>query len=173
MLHSILIWMLAGFIVSRLLFRARMRRRFGHAGGGGCGRGFHRRMGRFGGAIDLGAPDAEGQRHFGRWGKRWSRWQSEMRDPGAGAARPVVDVIGTLELNQRQREIYDEVMTRAKSSLPAVSLAEALAIVGREPFDKPALDFLVANAELADDFEHLHHSLTAEQRAKLRAVASA
>jgi hypothetical protein len=163
MCHHFLFWVFGALIVSRLIFRFRMRRAFGRGwGGGGCGR----RFGRFGGPIDLGAPDAHHRRgrhfrrHFG---------QSEAMTPPS----PPVNVAGSLELNQRQQEIYEEVVAKAKGALPVVSLAEALGIVGREPFDRPALDFLVGSEELVDDFEHLHHSLTAEQRAKLRAVAGA
>ena len=123
-----------------------------------------------GGPIDLGAPD--GERHFGRFARRWhrrrQRWHQEVR---AAVKAPLVDVAGSLELNQRQRELFDEVLATAKDKLGAPELAEALAIIGREPFDRPALEFLVGKGELADDLEHLHFSLTAEQRARLRTVA--
>jgi hypothetical protein len=168
--HPILFALLVGFVVSRLIFRARMRRFYGH---GGCGR-------RFGGPIDLGAPDLDGPgwsarrgRHFERWSRRWGRWSEELAQKRAAVKVPTVDVAGSLELNQRQREIYDEVLQKAKARLPVAELAEALAILGRDPFDRAALEFLVGKGELADDLEHLHFSLTAEQRAKLSAVASA
>jgi hypothetical protein len=152
MAHPILFGLLAAFVVSRLV----MRRRWRHAhGGGGCG---HHRFG--GGPIDLGAPDA--QRPFGRFGRRWQRWQ-----------RPPIDVAGSLELNQRQRELFDEVVAKAKLKLAAPELVEALVVLAAEPLDRAALESLVGKGDLADDLEHLHFSLTAEQRAKLRSVASA
>src|SRR5439155_15250159 len=131
-MHHFLFWILGALIVSRLVFRARMRRAWhGGCGGGGCGR----RFVRLGGPIDLGAPDGDrhGRRHFRGWARRW-------RDDGGEellvSPKPTADVAAALELNQRQREIYDEVVTRAKTTLPVVSLAEALSIVGREPFDR-------------------------------------
>ena len=193
MAHPVLFGLLAAFIVSRIVFRARMRRRFGGYGrrgwGGGCGRFMrhlhdhhHRHHGRRGdGPIDLGAPDADGDGRFsrgwarGRW-QRWGRWQ----DDSAGAAPvrapepPKVDAVaGSLELNQRQREIFEEVVVKAKDKLAAAELAEALSLIAREPFERDAVEFLVGKGELADDLEHLHFSLTPEQRSKLRTVASA
>ena len=168
MAHPVLFGLLGAFVVSRLI----MRRRWRHAHGyGGCGRRFR------GGTIDLGAPDERGH-HFPPWGRaarRWRRWQ-RWQDEGAGRAEvkvPAVDVPGSLELNQRQRELFDEVVAKAKSKLAAAELAEAFAIIGREPFERDAVEFLVGKGELADDLEHLHFSLTAEQRATLRDVASA
>lgn len=156
--HPILLGLLAAFVVSRLVFRARMRR---HGYGGGCGmRRFHR-----GGPIDLGAP--ERHRHFGRWGRRWRNWGEDFE------ARKPVDVKGSLELNQRQQELYDEVVARAKASLDVESLAEAIAAVGKEPFDRAEVEAIVHKVELVDDLEHLHHSLTPEQRARLRQVTAA
>ena len=164
MAHPILFGLLGAFVVSRLV----MRRRWRHAhGGGGCG---HHRF--RGGPIDLGAPDA--QRPFGRFGRRWQRWQRwQQAEERAEVKAPPVDVAGSLELNQRQRELFDEVVGKAKGKMATPELAEALGILGREPFDREALEFLVGKGELADDLEHLHFSLTAEQRAKLRSVASA
>lgn len=86
---------------------------------------------------------------------------------------PPVDLVGSLELNQRQRELFDDVVAKAKAKLGASELADALAIVGQEPLERDSLESLVGKGELADDLEHLHFSLTPEQRAKLRAVASA
>ncbi len=155
MAHPVLFGLLGAFVISRLV----MRRRWRHAHGyGGCAR-FR------GGPIDLGAPDVE--RRFGWRARR--RWRADMR---AAAAAPV-DVAGSLELNQRQREIFDEALGKAKAKLGAPELAEALAIVGREPFERDAVESLVGKGELADDLEQLHFSLTPEQRGKLRAVASA
>jgi hypothetical protein len=166
MAHPVLFGLLGAFVVSRLV----MRRRWRHAhGGGGCGR-FR------GGPIDLGAPDEERRggrfgRHFGRRWQRWQRWQDNAR--GEARAAAPVDVVGSLELNQRQRELFDEALAKAKVKLAAPELAEALAIIGRVPFDREAVEFLAGKGELADDLEHLHFSLTPEQRAKLRTVASA
>jgi hypothetical protein len=159
MAHPILLGLLGGLVVTRLVMRARHRRAFA----GGCGG----RFGRFSrGPMDLGAPDRE--RHFGRWGRRWGRFA-----PNDDAARAPVDVKGSLELNARQKELYDEVVGKAKASLGAESLAEALAAVGREPYDRAEVETIVQKQELVYDLEHLHHSLTPEQRAKLRQVTSA
>ncbi len=170
-MHHPILFLLGAFLVARLFVRMRMRRWHHHHGFRGCG------YARFGGPIDLGAPDVD-ERRFPPWARsrRFRRWQErQARDAGGNvtAAAPVVDVPGELELNQRQRELYDEAVARAKASVGVAQLAEALAIVGREPFDRAALEFLVGKGEVADDLEHLHFSLTAEQRAKLRTVASA
>ncbi|MCA1665573.1 MAG: hypothetical protein LC659_15120, partial [Myxococcales bacterium] len=84
-----------------------------------------------------------------------------------------VDLVGSLELNQRQRELFDDVVAKAKAKLGAAQLADALAIVGQEPLERDSLELAVGKGELADDLEHLHFSLTPEQRAKLRTVAGA
>ena len=167
MAHPVLFGLLGAFVISRLVLRRRWRH--AHAGGG-CGRRFR------GGPIDLGAPDEE--RRFGgrfgrRFGRRWQRWQRAEGNGDAVVKAPPVDVVGSLELNQRQRELFEEVVGKAKGKLAVPELAEALGILGREPFDRDALEFLVGKGDLADDLEHLHFSLTAEQRAKLRTVASA
>jgi hypothetical protein len=168
-MHHPILFLLGLFLAARLFFRMRMRRwhRYGY---GGCGGGCHRRFGR---PIDLGAPDEEPR--FPPWGRRaraWRRWQ-ERNEAMVKAPQPAVDVVGSLELNQRQRELYDEAIDKAKAKLAVAELAEALALVGRDPYDRDAVEFLVGKGELADDLEHLHFSLTAEQRAKLRAVVSA
>jgi hypothetical protein len=168
MAHPVLFGLFAAFVVSRI-FRARMRRRWGWAHGhGGCHR-FRHHFRR--GPIDLGAPDVEPR--FPRWGRwqRWGSWREDARAPMKSAAP--TDVAGSLELNQRQREIFDDVVTRAKNTLAAPELAEALGIIGREPYARDAVEFLVGKGELADDLEHLHFSLTPEQRTKLRTVVSA
>jgi len=164
MAHPVLFGLLGAFVVSRLIMRRRWRHAHGH---GGCGRRF-----RGGGPIDLGAPDQEG-RHGRRFGRRWQRWGQFRDEARAEVKVPAVDVAGSLEMNQRQREIFDDVVTKAKTKLPAPELAEALGIIAREPFEREAVEFLVGKGELADDLEHLHFSLTPEQRAKLRSVASA
>ncbi|HEY1587983.1 MAG TPA: hypothetical protein VGH63_19925 [Polyangia bacterium] len=161
MAHPVLFGLLGAFVLSRLV----LGRRWRHAhGGGGCGR-FR------GGPIDLGAPDVE---RGGRFGRRWQRWQRHAEDGRSMVkASPAVDVVGSLELNQRQRELFDDVVAKAKAKLGAGELADALAVVGQEPLERDSLELLVGKGELADDLEHLHFSLTPEQRAKLRAVASA
>jgi hypothetical protein len=158
MAHPILLGVLGGLVAARLIMRARYRRAYG--GGGGCGGRFAR------GPMDLGAP--ERHRHSGRWGRRWGRWAGANDE-----ARAPIDVAGSLELNARQKELYDEVVGKAKSALGVESLAEALAAVGREPFDRADVETIVQKPELVDELEHLHHSLTPEQRAKLRQVTSA
>ena len=172
--HPVLFGLLAAFIVTRVI-RFRMRRRwlrhaYGYGGFGGCGhfRGFRR------GPIDLGAPDVEPRfgRRWSRW-QRWGRWQDEAQAPATVRGAAPKDVAGSLELNQRQRELFDDVVAKAKDKLAAPELAEAFSIIAREPFEREAVEFLVGKGELADDLEHLHFSLTAEQRTKLRSVASA
>ena len=162
--HPILFGVLGGLILTRLVFRARMRRAWA---GGGCGCAYRR-----GGPIDLGAPDGPPAwaRHRGRAFARWSRrWRAEAQP----APAVPVDVAGALELNQRQRELFDELLARARPALSVAALAEALAAVGREPFDRAEVEAVVGNRELVDDLEHLHHSLTPEQRARLRQVTAA
>jgi hypothetical protein len=175
---SIFLGILGGMMIVRLVMRARMRHLWAHAGGGGCGRG-RGRWGRRGGPIDLGAPDpylrVSESVGFDQHGWGWQRWRRQ--GPAAAAALPKaatrVDVPATLELSPRQKALYDEVLLRAKTVLPAHGLAEALIAVGREPFGRDAIEVLVGRGELADDFEQLHHSLTTEQREKLRQVTGA
>src|SRR5262249_36872309 len=118
----------------------------------------------------LGAPDQPG--FYGRRHGHFRRWQMRMSEP-APPVPPRVDVVGSLELNQRQREIYDDVVARANGQLAAPELAEALSILGREPFDRAAPDSPHGRGDLADAFEPLPHTFTPGQRAKLRDVASA
>jgi hypothetical protein len=159
---TMLLGVLGGIMIARILIRGRMRRAWAH---GGCRR--------FGGPIDLGAPDRPARYgelpRFFRRGWRWQPWQ-----PGSAAARaPAVDVATALELNGRQKELYDDVMARAKLRVSAAALAEVLIAVGREPFGRDAVELLVGPGDLADDFEQLHHSLTPEQREKLCQVTGA
>jgi hypothetical protein len=169
MAHPILFAVVGGLIASRIFMRMRMRRIYGH--GGGCRHRFRH------GPIDLGAP--EGQHPFrGRGGplSRFGRFRGFGRRFGQEEQpKPARDVVSALALNTRQQELYSEVTDKAKSWLSTSDLAEALALVGREPFDRSALEFLIGSEkhELVDDFEQLHHSLTADQRAALRDVTSA
>jgi hypothetical protein len=167
--HPILWGLLAAFVVTRIIFRARMRRAYGY--GGGCGR-----FARFGhGPIILGGLDAPaGHAHFGRWARRWHRWHgARPQDRQGSDTRVPVDVRGALELNARQQELFDDVVGKAKAAVDVGALAEALAAVGREPFDRAMVEAIVHKVELVDDFEQLHHSLTPEQRAQLRDVTAA
>jgi Spy/CpxP family protein refolding chaperone len=178
-----ILFILSSILVAKMLFRWRMHHAWAH--GGGCSRRRNR------GPIDLGAPDDDSRGYPGRGGsrfmRRWQRWQRDLdastasapfgsaRAPrgGSGIARaPRADVAGALELNQRQQELFDEVMGRARNWVEPANLAEALAAVGREPYDRAEVEMLVGSVEISDDFEHFHHSLTAEQRAKLREVTS-
>lgn len=171
---------LGGAMLARMFIRARMRRAWAgghcHGGwgrfGGGCGRRFA--GGRRGFPIDLSAPDGRDDGHrfddLPRRGRADWGWQGWQRT--GAAARPAVDVSGALELNPRQKELYDQVVGKARKTVPAAALAEALIAVGREPFGRDAIEVLVGPGELADDFEQLHHSLTAEQREKLREVTA-
>ncbi len=163
MCHHPILFLLGGLLVAKLIFRARLRRAYG----GGCG-------GRCGGPYDLGAPDRDGRDgRSGRWGRhrhfaRWvRRWQGAVPTP-----RPPVDFGATLELNDRQKELFDDVLAKAKGALPAGEVAETLSLLAREPFDRDAVELLVGRGELADDLEQLHHSLTPEQRGRLRDVTA-
>lgn len=185
-----ILFILSSIFVAKMLFRWRMHHAWAH--GGGCARRRHHNFG----PIDLGAPDDDdgGSGHGSRFHRKWERWQRNLdfaaatvaplaRPPRAtsagvtsvsGFARaPRTDVASALELNQRQQEIYEEVMGRARNWVEPTNLAEALAAVGREPYDRAEVESLVGSVEISDDFEHFHHSLTAEQRAKLREVTSA
>jgi hypothetical protein len=175
-----LLAIVGGAMIARMFVRARLRHLWAHGGGGGgCGgRRFRRRWGRQGGGpIDLGAPDPYRRVSetvgFDSYGWGWQKWQ--RRGPAAAAAAlpraaAPVGVPAALELSARQKALYDEVMLKARPRLPAHGLAEALIAVGREPFGRDAIEVLVGRGELADDFEQLHHSLTPEQREKLRQV---
>jgi hypothetical protein len=115
-------------------------------------------------------------------GFRHARWRGRGAD--VGAAVPVVDagarvseVLGKLELNQRQREEADQVFARIAQVLGADygrwARAElALSAASGEEFDRgaasAAFDLPEARrAELVDELEHLHTILTSEQRARL------
>lgn len=152
--HPILLALLGGFILSRLIRHHRRR-------WAGCGHGC-------GGPIDLGAPDTHRFRRH-----PYARWSRRFRTEAAPARSVPVDLAGALELNQRQRELFDEVMAKARPLLSVEELAETLAAVGREPFDRATVEATVHSQDLVDDLEHLHHSLLPEQRARLRAVTSA
>ena len=145
--HPILFAFLAAFVVTRLVSRMVFRRRFGWAHGGGCGRAMHVR----------------GPRGF-------RRWREFEAPPGAERRTAPVDLTASLELNGRQKALYDEVITRAKPSLSAAELADVLHAVAQEPFDRGAVEQRVSDRELVDDIEQLHDSLTPEQREKLRAL---
>jgi hypothetical protein len=170
-MHHPILLMLGLFFLARLLIRRARCRRLGWAGHG-CGRLHGRR-----GPIDLGAPDDDdswGGSRFERRAQRWAqRWERGRRVAPTPPAPPVVDVAGALELNPRQRTLFDDVVVKAKGSVPVTTLAEVLAEVGREPFSREKVEGLVGPGDLADDLLQLHHSLTAEQRAKLREVTSA
>lgn len=185
-----ILFILSSILVAKMLFRWRMHHAWMH---GGCSRRRNR------GPIDLGAPDDDDLR--GRWrrgGGRFGRgddhgfrrWQRDLRDLGdvdakataassvgraartINRATPRTDVAGALELNQRQQQLFDEIMERARNWVEPANLADALAAVGHEPFDRAEVETLVGSVEISDDFEHFHHSLTAEQRAKLREVTA-
>jgi hypothetical protein len=160
---TMLLGILGAAMLARFFTRARFRRAWGY---GRCGRYYAT-------PIDLGAPDGDarfgGFPRFGRRGWRWERWPRD----GAAARAPAVDVVTALELSARQKDLYDDVLSKAKKTLSAAALAEALIAVGREPFGRDAVEVLVGPGELVDDFEQLHYSLTPEQRAKLREVTSA
>jgi hypothetical protein len=176
---------LSGAMLARMFVRARLRRLWAFGGGGGCGRGgggcgrFGRRGRRRSGPIDLGAPDPYRQVSetvgFDNYGWGWQQWRRQGPAATAALAKPAarVDVTTALELSARQKALYDEVLLKARAVLPAHGLAEALIAVGREPFGRDAVEVLVGHGELADDFEQLHHSLTPEQREKLRQVTGA
>ena len=175
-----ILFILSTIFVARMLFRWRMYHAWAH--GDGC----HRRRRFRGGPIDLGAPDEDFLPRGDRFRRSWQRWQRDAEVPNlrrtvAGesvrqvrstARPPRQDVAGALELNQRQQQLFEEVMERARNWVEPANLADALAVVGHEPFDRARVETLVGSVEISDDFEHFHHSLTAEQRAKLREVTA-
>ena len=128
-----------------------------------------------GGPIDLGAPDVE--RAAVASVVAWRRWQTVAapwrRRRGAVVKAParrrgrLARAQSAAARTVRRRRGQGEGEARRRS-WPRRSR-----IIAREPFEREALEFLVGKGELADDLEHLHFSLTPEQRAKLRAVASA
>jgi hypothetical protein len=166
--HPILLFV-GIFLLARFAMRRARWRRMGYAHGG-CGR-FHSRRG----PLDLGAPDEEvaprrlGRHRFSRWAQRWERGQRV----DAPVAKQPVDVAGALELNPRQKSLFDDILAKAKGSLASATLAEALTEVAHEPFDRDRIEDIVGPGDLADDLLQLHHSLTPEQRAKLRQVTAA
>jgi hypothetical protein len=168
-MHHPILFVLGMFLLARLLFRRARCRRLGYAGP--CGRLRGRR-----GPIDLGAPDDDTdgrdwlERRAIRWTQRWERGRRVSPSPPSTPAPPVVDVAGALELNPRQRTLFEDVMAKAKSAVPTSTVAAALAAVAREPFSRDSVERMVGPGDLADDLLQLHHSLTSEQRAKLREV---
>ena len=156
MCTSVLLAIVGGALIGKLV----LRRRFGM---GGCG---HR--------GDMGG--------FGRHGRGfgWRGWRRggvgvELADSREGIAR----LLGTLELNDRQREETAELLTKLTGAgVRGDRLRAVLASAGAETFEpilaEEALGFADLGArakEVLDGVEHLHNILTPEQREKLRGFA--
>lgn len=171
-MHHPILFLVGAFLVARLVMRRMRWRRLAFAGHGHCGR-------RLRGPIDLGAPDADDGERLSKWERRAARWQARMQARmndrldrfNARAQQPAapakIDFAAALELNPRQRTLFDDVVVKASSHA-----REALSLVAAEPFDRGAAEDLVGPGDLADDLLQLHHSLTPEQRGKLRGLAN-
>ena len=158
MCTSVLLGIVGGALVAKLM----LRRRFG----GGCGQG--------GGCGEGGF----GRHGFGRGFRGWRRGGEgvELADSREGIAR----LLGTLELNARQREETDELLTRlVGAGVRGDRLRAVLATAGAETFEPILAEEALGFADLGprakdvlDGVEHLHNILTPEQREKLRTIAS-
>jgi hypothetical protein len=164
-MSSVVLGVLAGVAVGKLIQRGRRRwmwaRRHG-VGHGGAGGGEE------------------------RWGG-WRGWRNR-RNFGGGEQAPaptvkLSEVLGALELNQRQKEEADGVFDTIRTALGGrrftrwESLGEVLGAIGSEPFDRAAVELAVdaegralagLKKEIVDGVEHLHDILTVEQRGTLR-----
>jgi hypothetical protein len=183
-MHHPFLWFLGGFLLVRLWIGIRLRRAWMGVGRHGHPRFFSHHAWHWHPLFMMRWMRHTERAHghpFGHWfvhpfGHRFAhRFAPPYGAPfvwtrGNGgtavAPAPAIDFAALLELNPRQREIFEEVTRR--TSLRPAELAEAMSIVGREPFDRRALEFLTGEAELVDELEYLHDSLTAEQRARLR-----
>ena len=151
--HPILWGLLAGFVITRIVYRLRWLRR-----GGGLGR----RCG-----------------HHGRHGA----WRRDRRSHGASllsVTERVARLARDLELNARQNDEVQEVFAMIRETLGARfeewgDLDLALAAIAVEPFDRAraeaafgAVSDPARKKELVDGIEHIHNILTPEQRARLQ-----
>ncbi len=178
-MHHPLLFLLGLFMMARLFARVRRRGMAFLGCGGGC-HGRHFRL--FGRRrwrhvpVDLGAPDEEWHarqhmRRASRWAQRWEHGQ-RVTAP-VPAAPPVTDLSRSLDLNARQRALFEDIVAKANGSVAKSVLAQALAEVAREPFAIEDVEVLDGRGDLADDLLQLHHSLTPEQRARLREATGA
>lgn len=166
MCHSVLF----GLLLSAFFVRVAMRwHRYqalgpGACGGGGCGGGFGGR--RFGGP-------------FG-W-RRWERF-GHFADGFGGFERPgravhLGEIVRDLELNARQQEEAQPVLTQLREQLghSPLRFRGALSAVAAESFDRARAERVVdgvapdQRGKLLEGLEHLHNILIPEQREVLRA----
>ena len=84
---------------------------------------------------------------------------------------PIPDLAARLQLRPEQRRQYAELLARLRARLAAPELSEALALLARIPFDRPALAFLVGPVPLIDELARFHATLTPAQLARLRGLA--
>ncbi len=143
MFHPVILGVIGGALVAKMV----LRRRYARAGG--CAGGM-----------------AEGGRHWRR-GRGLARWTAPA------PAVQLATLIGSLELNARQKEEFDEVLATVRNAVGVEKidawpgLGKALRVAGTEPFDRAELAELPEDA--VDGLEHLHNILTPEQRERLAA----
>ncbi len=157
----------------------RWSRFHGGCGGGaghGCGRGGRRFMyyrwnggGHAGGGWH-GRGGGEGH-DDGAWG---------IRGGARPAAKPIAEVLRSLELNDRQRQEAAPVLALAQEWIGASGprIEAALLAVASERFEPVLVEALLDGSpeqvrrEIVDGLEHLHTILIAEQREQLRTQLS-
>ena len=152
MCHSLLFGLLLGAFVARLAFR----RRFHHAWHGGA-------------CAAWRGPSGDG-----RFGRFYDGVQGFER---AGRSFNLGELVRDLELNARQQEEAQPVLTQLREQLGGsqLRLRGALAAVAAEGFDRARAESVVTDVapevrlQLLEGLEHLHDILIPEQREVLRA----
>lgn len=180
--------LLVGLIFGALALKAMRRWAYFHHGHhGGCGPGaygFGHGFGPHGGHFGhrrrflyyrWGGPGGFGE---GRWGGHGSDDNPFGVRSGARpqAAKPIPEILRSLELNERQQQEATPVLALAQEWLgPAGPRIEAaLLAIAAERFEPVLIEGLLVEApenvqrELTEGFEHLHTILIAEQREQLR-----
>jgi hypothetical protein len=88
-------------------------------------------------------------------------------------AAPAIDFAALLRLRPDQRRHYAELLPRLRARLARPELVEAMSLLARVPFDRPALAFLIGAGPLIDELERFHDRLTPAQLARLRGATPA
>jgi hypothetical protein len=113
------------------------------------------------------------------WGQaRWREVAPQRAPAAVDAPRRVAEVLGKLELSQRQSEEAEEVFAAIGQALGDqykrwAEVDMALGSAGGVEFDRQSADASLPlpaaqRRELVDGLEHLHTILTGEQRERLR-----
>jgi hypothetical protein len=153
MCHGVIAGLLVGAIAAKALMRWRWHRMGGGCGGGGggCGGGGYR---------------------------RWGHWRHSVPVDGDNARR-VVELLGQLELNDRQRDEATSAFDGLKRTLGERfaawgGLDVVLAAIAGATFDRAGVEAALGGApkELLDDLEHVHNILTPEQRSRIAQVVA-